>query len=275
MSRKNSNKRVTMSVEESKAHQLKRELGNCRGKICKNGLPTNERKIFKVGEKVTNNHNGLIECSITEIIEEGIYKTKFRYITTKPYSSELVELEQERIETWLDLFKDTKQDADILIKPRLGLQFMQQSVGSLILTYKISFGLDMNPDYQRDLVWDLSDKQKLIESIFNQIDIGKFVLIHLDHQPQQKYYYEVLDGKQRINALYEFYTDQFTYKGYYFSDLSFRQRSHIDNYAISIAMTSRELTEKEKIEYFLSLNNGGKQVSEDHLNKISKRLENL
>lgn len=36
----------------------------------------------------------------------------------------------------------------------------------------------MNPNYQRDLVWDLKDKELLIESIFEGIEIGKFTFIY-------------------------------------------------------------------------------------------------
>ena len=80
----------------------------------------------------------------------------------------------------------------------------------------------MNPDYQRDYVWELSDKQLLIDSIFNNIDIGKFAFIHLDYKTWNKtgYAYEILDGKQRLKTIIDFYENRFSYKGIYYNDLS-------------------------------------------------------
>jgi len=71
----------------------------------------------------------------------------------------------------------------------------------------------------------LEDEQKLIESVFNRVDIGKFVFIHLGYHSDIMY--EILDGKQRLTALYRFYTDQFTYNGYYYSEFYFRQSKNL------------------------------------------------
>lgn len=55
--------------------------------------------------------------------------------------------------------------------------------------------------YQRDYVWSQEDKESLIDSIFNHIEIGKFVLVFKGYEGDM---YEVLDGKQRLSALQEF-----------------------------------------------------------------------
>ena len=39
----------------------------------------------------------------------------------------------------------------------------------------------MNPDYQRGLVWDEENKTLLLNSIFNNIEIGKFSFIKLNY----------------------------------------------------------------------------------------------
>ena len=64
-------------------------------------------------------------------------------------------------------------------------------------------GLIDNPDYQRGYVWTLEDKQKLIQSIFNRADIGKFVFI--EDENYREYRLEVIDGKQRLRAILDYY----------------------------------------------------------------------
>ena len=44
----------------------------------------------------------------------------------------------------------------------------------------------------------------------------------------EDYGYDVLDGKQRLTTLIEYFTDSFKYKGKYFSELSF-----LDQYKIT------------------------------------------
>ena len=50
----------------------------------------------------------------------------------------------------------------------------------------------------------------LLDSIFKNIDIGKFVLIHLSDSEwvERGFGYEILDGKQRLSALIEFYENK-------------------------------------------------------------------
>ena len=65
------------------------------------------------------------------------------------------------------------------------INFNNSTIESLLHTY-YNFGINMNPDYQRDYVWTMEDKLLLIDSIFNNIAfsinktsiiINKFILI--------------------------------------------------------------------------------------------------
>lgn len=80
--------------------------------------------------------------------------------------------------------------------------------------------------------------------------------------------YEVLDGKQRLSALQEFFEDRITYKGKYFSQLTQRDQNHFGNYSISLAESQNELTEKQKLEYFIQLNTTGRVMDKQHLKKV-------
>ena len=153
------------------------------------------------------------------------------------------------------------------------IDFVNSTIESLIHKY-YAFGINMNPDYQRDYVWELSDKQLLIDSIFNNIDIGKFAFIHLDYNTWNKtgYAYEILDGKQRLKTIIDFYENRFPYKGVYYNDLSGMDKRIFKNHSIVQGEVS-ETERKDVLKYFLMLNRTGKVMDQKHLDNVEKMLE--
>lgn len=147
------------------------------------------------------------------------------------------------------------------------LNYSQRDVSGL-MTMVTAFGLDMSPEYQRGLVWEESDKVKLIDSIFSQVDIGKFVFRKLPFKSEGPAY-EIVDGKQRLNALLEFMSDRFAYKGKTWSQLSQNDRRYIDGYSISYAQLDEKYTRQQILELFVRLNTGGKPMDPSHLAKIA------
>lgn len=141
-----------------------------------------------------------------------------------------------------------------------------------LLYKKYHFGLDMEPDYQRGYEWTLEDKQKLIDSIFKNVEIGKFAFIHNGYKHDSPYLYQILDGKQRLNAILEFYENRFTYNGLYFYQLSLRDQHWFERYPITVA-EAQDLTREQILRYFLNLNTGGRQISMEHLAKVALMLE--
>lgn len=267
-------KKKVETQEEMEARNRASHIKDIKDAFKNVGQAPNERKIFTVGESVFVGHGGFISGYVTEIVDEGIYEVEITYETNKAYSSERHILIRRRVLGWYDVFKLANENCDIELGTDLRLNFMQQSVGSLISSYTINFGVDFNPSYQRDLVWDLENEQKLIESIFNRVDIGKFVFIHLGYASEIMY--EILDGKQRLTALYRYYTDQFTYKGYYFSDLPWRLQCVFEETAVSVAVNQKDsLSEKDILNYFLKLNTSGKPMDVKHLENIEKRFNEL
>lgn len=271
-------KQKTYTQEELEQMSLERQIKDAQKRSEFIGKAPNERKVFSVGEDVNCTHNGVIECKVIEILEEGIYKLRFRYITDKPYSNEKIECEKTMVYNWDGIYKkDTNISFEPLsIAPRIQFNFHQSDISSLINTYYGSFGINLNPDYQRELVWSLEDKVKLIDSIFNRVEIGKFCLIQLPYVGGVRNYgYEVLDGKQRINTLVSFMSDEFTYKGRYYSQLSYFEQRYVTSYSISMCIINQEITEEQKLEYFIRLNTGGVSMSQEHLDKIKNKLKNL
>ncbi|MCC6602813.1 MAG: DUF262 domain-containing protein [Anaerolineae bacterium] len=61
--------------------------------------------------------------------------------------------------------------------------------------------INPKPQYQRGAVWNLTKKQKLIDSILRGYDIPKFYL-RISSDPD--FEHEVVDGQQRLRAIWEF-----------------------------------------------------------------------
>lgn len=86
--------------------------------------------------------------------------------------------------------------------------------------------------------------------------------------------YEIIDGKQRLTALVEFYEDRFPYQGFYYSELSNVDRFHFDDYGIMMGILEKP-TEKEKYAAFLAVNTFGKVMDEKHLDEVRSRFQSM
>jgi hypothetical protein len=64
----------------------------------------------------------------------------------------------------------------------------------------------LSPKYQREEVWTRSQKQLLVDSLLNGIDIPKIYFRQINHGG---YEYEVVDGQQRLRAVFEFLADEY------------------------------------------------------------------
>jgi len=266
--------KIELTQEQIYEQNRARTIKEIKEDFSRIGNAPNERKKFTIGEDIYVHNGGLISAKVIDTVDTDIYEIEVIYETTKPYSSEKVIKARKRILGWYDVFKLENENCDIELGEDLRLNFMQQQVGSLLGSYIINFGVDFNPSYQRGLVWDLKDEQKLIESIFNRVDIGKFVFIHLGYGSELMY--EILDGKQRLSTLYRFFTDQFTYKGCYYSELPWRLKYVFEDTSVAVACTRKEnLDEKSILNYFLKLNTSGKPMDKEHLDKIEKRFKEL
>jgi hypothetical protein len=150
--------------------------------------------------------------------------------------------------------------------------YSQRDLSGLLSLMFSSYGIDLEPNYQRGNVWIETQKISLIDSIFKNIDIGKFTIIKREwgdnpNKPKTPFMYEMLDGKQRLTAIYEFYIGKFKYKGMYFYEMNIGDRNHFRYYPVSYAET-QPLTNEQKYRYFLKLNTTGTPMNKEHLRKV-------
>lgn len=224
---------------------------------------------FDINDKVVIGN--LEDVVVNKIFDNGkIYEILYSSTDTN-YGNPIITSGHKMIVNWMNIRKPSNNKESLIKNTDIRLSYSQQTISSFFnKTYY--FGIDFNPDYQRDYVWELEDKVALIDSIFNNIDIGKFVFIHKGYSG--KYGYEILDGKQRIRAILDFFEDRFQYNGKYYSELSYKDQWHFDEYSISVAEVN-ELTPKQVLKYFLMVNKTGKVMSKEQLIKVEKMLEEI
>ena len=129
---------------------------------------------------------------------------------------------------------------------------------------------NMNPEYQRGLVWSVDDKRKLIDALVQGRSIGAITFAKNDFD--DKFLYEILDGKQRLSTIAEFVADGFDYQGIFFSELSLAAQSEFFNLSLGVIDVSFD-NDREKIEYFIELNSAGVKVSNEFLDNLRKAVE--
>jgi hypothetical protein len=266
-------KRKKLSQEEIQAQALVRELGDLRERLQFIPVPPSNR-IYPNGTRVQHGH---IEKSIvTDTLEAGRIVLLHQEGVTNHYG-ELIPFVRDMYVSWLDITpwrspEDNKAISQFSTSDSLQLTYSQRSMAD-IFSKMYHFGLDMNPDYQRGNVWTHDDKLNLISSIFDNVDIGKFVFIQLPYKADSPTY-EVLDGKQRIIALCEFFENRFPWRRKCFSELCYRDQGHFEEYHISVATVRNEDVKlSDKYLYFLRLNTGGKLQDPKHVERVRKLYE--
>lgn len=66
----------------------------------------------------------------------------------------------------------------------------------------------VNRKYQRKLVWEIEEKQSFINTVFHDYPVPIFILA--DYQREDKEWHEVIDGLQRLDAIFSFIEGKFS-----------------------------------------------------------------
>ena len=150
------------------------------------------------------------------------------------------------------------------------------SVDRLIEMYEAD-ELILDPEYQRDFVWTTDQKRLYIKNLFeDKAEITPTIVEYYDDT--HTYVYEVLDGKQRIKALLDFYNNEFDVEGLYFKDLTAEDQYFFENHKVVYTRVmnrtnSSDLKLETKIQLFLEINLLGTRMSDADLAKAQALLK--
>lgn len=139
---------------------------------------------------------------------------------------------------------------------------------------------DFNPEYQRELVWTIEQKQAFVKTLMiGDVDLCPTLITEPYSKEKGKREYEVLDGKQRMMAVIEYIRGKFSIDGLYYKDLSLGDVSRLMNATFKYRLIKyydkkkgfSKMTIEQKVELFLQINEYGQRVSEEHLDKIKSK----
>ena len=139
------------------------------------------------------------------------------------------------------------------------------------------------PKVQRDLVWTLSQKQLLIDSLIKDYDIPKLYFRQIDDDGKK---YEVIDGQQRIHAILDFIQGDYSLPAdadpYNDEDVSNKKWSELST-DLQIIILGRALdvvilqgyNDEETDETFLRLQNGTPLKAPEKRRAIQGNMRNV
>lgn len=124
--------------------------------------------------------------------------------------------------------------------------------------------IDTNPDFQRPAVWTTGQKQLLVDTVLREYDIPKIYWRRTGMKPDT---FDVVDGQQRLRALWGFFDGEFKLpkdaddiegfeiRGCNYESLPDELRIRFDVYPLDVVILEN-LDEDEVREMFIRLQNG-------------------
>ncbi|MFE3608681.1 GmrSD restriction endonuclease domain-containing protein [Streptomyces goshikiensis] len=141
----------------------------------------------------------------------------------------------------------------------------------------------VNRRYQRKLVWSVEEKQRLVDSILKALPLPLFLVAEVSGGHDSPL--ELIDGMQRMNAIFSFIDQEFDYQGMYFDldtladtkalkdsgDIQQKEprlgRSEsvaLANYSLALSVFRAE-SQSSVDEVFRRINSGGRRLSRQEL----------
>jgi hypothetical protein len=133
------------------------------------------------------------------------------------------------------------------------------------------------PEWQRGEVWDTSKKQQLIDSILRGWRLPKFYFVKGEADE-----YEVVDGQQRLSAIYDFFANELplaaesakVFGGPYYKSLKPKFSDAFDDFEIDFDEIEGA-SEEELKQFFQRLQEGLPLRSSEKLNAVHSKLRDF
>ena len=125
---------------------------------------------------------------------------------------------------------------------------IQRNLFSTPLSNLVTSTTDIRPPLFQSSEWDIQDKIDLIDAILHVRPIGTIVLAMKPNGIQPTNFMQnckyIIEGYNRLCIIQEYMNNEFTWKNYYFSELTGDERLGFYNYKISIQL---EIVDKNSV----------------------------
>lgn len=168
---------------------------------------------------------------------------------------------------------------------RTSLRFKPQEINSSIKFFAENCNIDFDVylptkgrNLQRDYVWTIEQKQELIWSVLMNRHIPRMAMLNIVSDKQDvKGTYQIIDGKQRLSAMIDFYKGKFNLviddKNYYFNELPEDYQNVISGFMFPYNIVNEDfgntLTDEDKINWFRYINFAGTPQDAEHMLGLS------
>ncbi len=140
--------------------------------------------------------------------------------------------------------------------------------------------------YQRDLVWPLTFKQALIESIYYNVDCGQILVRKRGWKEleamakageKELAFKDIVDGKQRMNAINEFMNNEWAdCNGYYYGELSkYAQQNFNSHQLFGYGELPENTPDRAVLRQFLKMNTQFFPQSLEHIDYVKGLYTNI
>lgn len=138
--------------------------------------------------------------------------------------------------------------------------------------------MDMAPAYQRDFVWTQQQKESYILNLYrNCAELKPTIAIYIKDDNHDQWIYEIIDGKQRLSAIFDFIENKFAVQGHYFKDLCQKDQHFLYDMRFEYTDISTKDFARPKdetlIQLFLEINMLGTRMSDEDLQKAQDLLK--
>lgn len=135
------------------------------------------------------------------------------------------------------------------------------------------YDVDMNPDFQRGVVWTLEQQENFVGHMLEGGDTSAIIL----NERGTSLRFEVVDGLQRLTACLKWSKDEI---GGRLSDgrlIWLNQLDDVSSRTVGMAVGLRyalcKLTRAEVLAYYIKVNRGGTVHTTEEINKVKALLE--
>lgn len=216
------------------------------------------------------------EWNKKDMVEEGMVNSKLSL-------KELLNKAEENEMTLLGVEYEKEADSDEVSEEEVpyrvdDIRIDQKMISLFQMCRWIDMGtLNLRPEYQRNLVWNLQKKSLLIESLMLRIPIPAF---YLDEDSDGNK--TVIDGLQRLSTIHDFINGGFSLKGLQYlkecnkktyMELDKKYTNRIDDTQFAVNILDVRCPDMVKFDVFRRINTGGVALNSQEVRNIMANTE--